>query len=586
MSFDTRDWIRARRAPITLVAGWLISTILAIFAAFQSRFDLSNIDGISYISIARQYAAGHDGAAVNAYWSPMISWLMAPQIAAGVPEVLAFDLVSALAASVAIGVAVWFVWRKTSGNLLMSFAVMLLLLVFALGNIPVLTPDMLVVAWIVVFVTFLSEFDDRFDAIAPRRRLLWAAVLGVVCAFGYVTKLYLVPVFVVVIFIWLSIRLAQRWAARGSVSRATAARPVVVTLGAALLALVIVSTPWVAMLSVKYGEVTAGSSMAVNLENKFEDPSGAGPDASTVLYPPPNEYAVSFGEDRTLQVGTGSGTTSSLTSRLEHYVGERIAAFPWYLERLSSIAPFAVITFVIFGLLILVRVIDPRHHRAAVIIAITWFVYFLGYAAVTSAVNQGGNARYYWPILVLSVIFTAIMLPHAWARVRASGHWARALAFIAVVALIPAALVWQHGVGRSAPFSTMPQLGTMRYLFATPHPTTQERFATETLAEVIPAHSKIVGSNYRVTLRYAYYLESQVYGRSAQHYDPTDPAFQEVMRDAGIDYYLLFTPIAEQPVDLSTVGTTLGSFTTRSTCSDLKTATVEDCRVSVVSLNR
>lgn len=584
MSFLTRDWISTHRAHLWLVVGWMASTALTIFAAFQSRFDLSNIDSISYISIARQYAAGHYDAAVNAYWSPAVSWLMAPQIAAGVPEILAFDLVNACAASVAIAVATWFVWRRTAGNLVISFVVMVMMVVFALGNIPVMTPDMLVVAWILIFVAFLAELDDRLDGLSPRGRIVWGVAIGVICTAGYVIKLYLVPVFLVTLAAWIAMRLWQALRARGQTPRLAALRPVLITTAAGVLALVLVSAPWVATLSIKYGEITAGSSMTVNLENKFENEDGQEPVASTTLYAPPNEYAVSFGEDRTLQVGTSNAPTSPILTRIKHYVSERIPAFPWYLERITSIAPFAVITLVLFGLLLALRFIDPRRHRAAVLVAITWTVYFLGYAAVTSAERQGGNARYYWPLLVLSLVLTAILVPAALSRIRAYKQWPRTLAFVAVVALIPTAVVWQFGMGRSAPFSTMPQLGATQYLFAHPQPTTEETFATETLGALIPQHSKIVGSNYRVSLRYAYFLDAQVYGRSSQYYDPTDPVFQQVMRDAGIEYFLQFTPVADQPIDLSSVGTELGSFTTRSTCSDLKTARPENCTVTVIAL--
>jgi hypothetical protein len=585
MNFLTRDWISSHRAQLGLVVAWIGSTAVAVFAAFQSRFDLSNIDSISYISIARQYAAGHNDAAVNAYWSPAVSWLMAPQIALGVPEILAFDLVNAFAASVAIAVATWFVWRRTKGNLLISYVVMGMMLVFALGNIPVMTPDMLVVAWILIFVAFLADLDDRLTELSPRGRVVWGAALGVICAAGYVIKLYLVPVFLVTLAAWIAIRVWQALRARGETTRVATLRPILVTVAAGVIALVLVSAPWVATLSVKYGEVTAGSSMTVNLENKFESTDGQEPVSSTTLYPPPNEYAVSFGEDRTLQVGTSNAPTSPLFDRLRHYVAERIPAFPWYLERITSIAPFAVITVVLFGLLLVLRVIDPRRHRAAVLVAITWTVYFLGYAAVTSAERQGGNARYYWPLLVLSLVLTALLVPAAWSRVRAFTQWPRTLAFIAVVALIPTAVVWQLGMGRSAPFSTMPQLGNTQYLFAHAQPTTQETFAKETLGALIPQHSKIVGSNYRVSLRYAYFLDAQVYGRSSQNYDPTDPVFQQVMRDAGIEFFLQFTPVADQPIDLTSLGTQLGSFTTRSTCSDLKTARPENCTVTVIALN-
>ncbi|MFW5658924.1 MAG: hypothetical protein ACOCZ8_02965 [Bacteroidota bacterium] len=50
------------------------------------------MDQVSYLAIAEQYAAGEFAAAVNAYWSPLISWLLAPCIAVGIDSLLAYQL--------------------------------------------------------------------------------------------------------------------------------------------------------------------------------------------------------------------------------------------------------------------------------------------------------------------------------------------------------------------------------------------------------------------------------------------------------------------------------------------------------------
>jgi hypothetical protein len=67
-------------------------TLLIVYANYY--YDrLFPSDAVSYISIAEKYAAGNFGTAVNAYWSPMISWLMALQIKLGVPAIQAFHII-------------------------------------------------------------------------------------------------------------------------------------------------------------------------------------------------------------------------------------------------------------------------------------------------------------------------------------------------------------------------------------------------------------------------------------------------------------------------------------------------------------
>jgi hypothetical protein len=211
-------------------------------------------------------------------------------------------------------------------------------------------------------------------------------------------------------------------------------------------------------------------------------------------------------------------------------------------------------------------------------------VYFLGYAAVTSAATRGGNSRYYWPLLVLAMLMAAIMVPELWRRfVAGRGRW-RAVLAVLLLALVPAGVVWQHAVGKGAPFSAEAPLASAGYLFKSAQPMREATFAAESLAPLIPEGSKLVGSNYRATLRYAYYLHGQVYGRSAQSYRLDDPVFQGLMRDAGIDFYLRFTPVASEPADLGGAGVVVGSFTEHITCTDEKLAVVEDCTVDVVKL--
>jgi hypothetical protein len=546
---------------------------------------LSTVDGVSYLSIARQYAQGHLDAAVNAYWSPLASWLIAPLLVAGVPEILAFGLINA--AAIAIGAALIgrLVWRRAGRRMWLTVAVIVVFFVFAIGNLPVLTPDMMVVVWMLLLVSVLIEADDRLPGASRRQRVVLGVILGAVGVLGYVTKLYLVPVFVVVLLGWALVRIGMAGrAGRRRMLRRAGAFGAVVALTAAVLA-----APWVATMSAKYGEFMAGSSFGVNLEEKFEPGDAQEPAAPAVLWAPPNEYAVSFGEDRTAQVASADPSTASgspspgAVERIRYYISQRFAALPFYLTKIGSIAPFAVLT---VAVVLFLLVFGPRSgpRRDLALIGLTWGVYFLGYAAITTAATRGGNSRYYWPMLVLALVLAAILVPEIWRRFASGRGRLRSIAIVAVLALIPAGVLWQHGVGKGAPFSTEAPLAGLGYLLRPAAPWAEQTFAAESLAPVIPEGSRLVGSNYRMTLRYAYYLHAQVYGRADQGYVLADAGFQRLMADAGIDFYLRFTPVGSEPVDLGEAGTIVATFTGRSTCSDDKVAAVEDCTIDVVRL--
>lgn len=572
---------RVRRV-VALSIGYVVMIGFMALAAYRSRFDLDNIDGISYISIARQYADGHGDTAVNAYWSPLISWLMAPLLRAGIPEIPAFHTVSIVGMAIGIGLGTRLVWRCTSHNVWASWLFLGTTGVFAAGNIRVLTPDMLVVAWVLCFVVVLVRLTRRMsDGTSTHRD---GALVGVVCALGYFAKFFLLPVMFVSVAVWLLVVSVWRRSNSGS-SLVGAARLPLTRLAVALVVGGLLAAPWVGALSVKYGYVTAGSSFTVNMASKTGPVADVGAEGGVpVLWEPPNQRAVSFGEDRTFQVATGGGTGSggSVVSAGRYYLSERVAAFPHYLQRIASIAPLAVALFAAFCVAAVFGALDLRRHVAASTAFLVWVVYFLGYAGVTTAATAGGNTRYYWPLLVLSMLGASLLLPPLLRRLAQSTSLTRRVLGALILATLPVSVIWQHGLGRAEPFSLGPPPPGWGQMFVPAERPEPEVFVEDALAEIIPSGSKIVGSNYRATLRYAYYLEAQVYGRAEQGYDAADPDFQSVLRHSGIDYYLLFTPVGQEPLSLARLGPAVASFERLWTCSDRKGAQIEQCRIDVI----
>ncbi|MBF0686356.1 MAG: hypothetical protein IR158_05455 [Cellulomonas sp.] len=564
------------RVPAAPAVLWAVTSALLAVATVRARHDLNNIDGISYISIARQYASGLFGSAVNAYWSPLISWLAAPLIALGVDGVVAIVAVSAVGASLGLAAGGALVWWATHGRSVPTLLFMATAAVFYLANVRSLTPDVLVVSWTTLFALVLARFDESLATGRHVRR--HAVLLGATCTLGYVTKLFLVPVVVVVLAAWLVLRLRDR----------TARRQVAAAAGLAVLVAGLLAAPWAAVLSWKYGEATIGSSFAVNMSAKV-DPTGGAAAREPVLWAPPNEHAISFGEDRTFQVRTGGGSdgggqeTQQLTvrDRLTYYVEQRLLAFPYYLERIRSFAPWTVpVLALATAALVLSRAGEARLRRTTLALVLTGWVYFLGYAGVTTAATQGGNARYYWPLLTLSSLAAYSALPALWQRfVAGRGLVVRTAAAILAL-LIPLTAAWEHGAGVRAPFSVGGKARGVTHALAASQPPDIARLAGE-MRPFVPAGSAILGSNYRATLRLAYYLDARVFGRADQGYDLTDPSFRQQVRDAGIRYHLQFTPVAGADPDLTALGTPLATFTALTTCSDVAGAPIEQCRVSV-----
>jgi hypothetical protein len=451
----------------------VIGSFLLIFGAHQLRFVMSNIDGIQYVRIAEHYAAGRIGDGLNAYWSPMISWTIVPLIKLGVESQYAFYLASAAWSSLGLGIGTWFVWRRSGYNLFASLVVIGTLFFLYAGNLSNMTPDLLVVTWTLGFAWTLTEVNDRMASGTVRARILWGVLLGVVMGIGYYVKAFDIPVFIVVGLGWLAVRLIALRSREATGRWRDRARPLLVTPVAALIALILVATPFVTAISVKYGYPTIGSSFAVNFGgHKFGDDidSDAATTDSLQLPPPPNSYAISFGEDRTAQLSLPddtqqtSGTTSTaprgLVAKGAYYLDQRLMAFPYYVGKIGDFGPFSVPIAAFFLLLLAFGVIRARRHRAAVITMTVFVVYFLGYAAITSASTKGGNMRYYWPLLALSTVTAALLWPAVWRRARRWGGWWRPALAAVLIALLPIAAASQMGLAhayRSAPGRPTPR---------------------------------------------------------------------------------------------------------------------------------
>jgi hypothetical protein len=564
----------------------VVTSILYLIGAYTSRLNLSNVDGISYISIAKQYAAGLTSYAVNGYWSPLVSWLMAPLIAWGIDPVLAFAYVTALAGIVGTCAGMVFIWKISNNNFWSTLIYLIAAFSLYFSQIPTITPDTWVVTWTTLFAWTLIEVDRRLKPGTIRQQIVGGAAIGAMGVFGYLTKQYLIPVFIGTTVIWFAWRIISDWKANKPQPRASLPKRWLIAPLATILAAIIIGAPWVTALSIKYGEVTLGSSFTVNIGMKFDPGASDAVRDPLELPPPPNKYAVAFGEDRSAEVSNGGFTSSKpLFNRIKFYVGERLAVFPYYLNKIASFAAFAMIIIAAFLISLLFGWVDPKKHRDEISVLILSIVYFIGYAGITQVSSGGGNARYYWPMLTLSTIIFVLLLPSAWEAIKARlSGWRKVVAII-LIALVPLSAFSQNFLGVPYLFSPIRASSGPGYVVGAPITQVPYKLAQQMVADnIIPAHSKLVGTNYRMTLRLAYYLESQAYGRSEHNYDISNPLFRDVLKKNDIDYFLRFTPVGTKTTDVSAYATVVKTYVSKLTCSDQKNSPVEACSVEVLTL--
>ncbi len=572
-----------RLYPLFFYAAIAVSALLIFASAYQTRYIISNIDGISYLSIARQYAEGNFATAINAYWSPMVSWLMAPLIVLGLDGQLAFMAINFLTAFLIVILGCWFLWKRAGKNYLILFIFLGSIVPFLMVAVRENTPDLLVVVWVLLFTVVIIEADELLNKLKKiSQKILLGFLIGAIGALGYFTKLFLIPVFFTVIICWVLLRY---------VVYKESPKQVIGFLGVILAGFLLVSLPWIAMLTNKYGNVTMGSSFTVNIEGRF-DPSLK--KSQELLPSPPNEHAVSYNEDRTpSNKDAGEDKTIFTLSNLKHYTIERVKAFPFYVNRIFSVSPFALPVMFMTCLAMILGIIKFDNYKNVYLTSTVFFVYFLGYAAITSSTSGGGNTRYYWPLLPVSLFVFLLLLPHVWKKYLITGGLIKRVIFISMVLFIPFSFYLSYIQGIKYPYSipignplsiSAPNRKTPLSPFIRLPLPAVNRLANEIKAErAIPKGSRIVSNNYRTTVGLAYLLESQVFGISGRGYNYTDSSFIELYKKNNIEYFFEYTPTDQHKTRIENPNI-IGVYEAELPCEDFRGAPDMPCTLRIIKL--
>ncbi len=234
-----------------LVLGALLVYLgISVAAIWTHRYHI-NPDGTAYLDIARSYLAGHWECAINAYWSPLFSWLIVPWLAVGVNALLAAKIVTWLC-----GLAVVVAMRRVARTLGVTPHVLNVLSVGLLGfvlarEVTVVCPDLLTAA--VLLFGLAVVVSPAYD------RDVWRGpVAGALGALGYLAKAYALPFFLLHFVLVNAIQ--WRWAGPGAPRRR-----VVRNLVTGLFVFAGLCAPWVGVLRAKYGQTMLGSAGQINL---------------------------------------------------------------------------------------------------------------------------------------------------------------------------------------------------------------------------------------------------------------------------------------------------------------------------------
>lgn len=503
--------------------GVIAGTSVLAWVAYQYRFTI-NPDGVAYMSISQHYIDGNWSAAVNAYWSPLLSWLMVPFMLLGFVGQTAFAIVNFVTAAFILLFGTYFIHRVTKSykfTVLYFVSVLPFLILMLRGPI---TPDALVVAWILLFSWALVKLDEqmikRGANLTLKRLLLFAVLLGFLGFLGYLTKLYLQPVFVVSILIFTLVMYFVARQKRGSSSREKTKK--VLILGAvSLLSYVLFSMLWILPMSIKYQQVMVGSSYTYN--TGVENPKGL--PQSRNLLPPPHDEAVIAWEDPTY-IKADQPPATGFLEKISDRIGRVYTALPAYLRSVSSLWVLIFAPVVATLALLVMNRLTVDHESFSRQVLILFGVYFTGYALL----GNEGNVRYQWPMLLLGIL---LVIPLCKLLLDNSKGRAKSVRFakFAILFLIPLSLFLQCA----------PDL--INYVDSNNKAQMQRVAQLIERQNIIPDDARIASNRFGAATSFGYFLDTPSYGSIGKGNDFLDQDVQQQIEKYKIEYFLDFTAV-------------------------------------------
>jgi hypothetical protein len=235
--------VRWRLAVIVALAVYAVAALLEV----SRHRDLMNPDAISYLLNARHVSRGEFAASVSGVWSPLVSWCVAPLLAAGQDGLHSLYAVLALWGAVLIFFAALLVKRATEIDAGSTLVVLLLVVDATLKWAVTSWPDVILAACLIAAGATVA--NQRFTASR------WLQVqCGLWGGLAYLGKAYGLPYFMVLLPLSIAILHGARVGRRKAVSA---------WLVAGLTALAL-SAPWIAALSWKFGRPTYGLAGSLN----------------------------------------------------------------------------------------------------------------------------------------------------------------------------------------------------------------------------------------------------------------------------------------------------------------------------------
>jgi hypothetical protein len=218
------------------MAGFLIMQITLLLLAGRVSQDWISTDGISYMRIGQYYSSGQFGLAVSGYWSPLLSWIIAPLLNLVEEPLSAAQIAMGLSAIVYL-IGCMAIFRVMGIRYSAMCGALAIIVIFSVRwAIQGITPDLLMSGILCLGISrlLLPDWCEK-----PSVQLSGGLLFGL----AYLAKAVALPLsFVLIITVGLLLIISQR------ISPLRAIRSAAITFFGVFL----IAGPWILVLSFKY----------------------------------------------------------------------------------------------------------------------------------------------------------------------------------------------------------------------------------------------------------------------------------------------------------------------------------------------
>lgn len=480
-----------------------------------------NSDGISYISIAQKYLNGNFAEAINGYWGPLFSWLLAPFLLFGsTPLYISY---SAKILSLIIGFFTIIGFRLLINRFKMKkivkipilFALIPIVLYFAFNLI---TPDLLITCILIYYFYFI--FDPKYDL-----RLLNGLLCGFIGSLAYLSKSYALP-FILAHFVLFNLIYYYK-----SISPEKKKR-ILKNLFVGLTVFFIISGLWIGLISSKYNEITIGTTgtynhnlvgpeslgTSPNYQNLIKSYFSGGEDPFQSLHPmayqglikPPYNTSLSIWEDPShlkMKSWNPFESWNYFEYQIKLILGNIILIF-YSIEYFSLIS----ILIILISILFLIKSSDSVSKDKIMYLLITIVLYAGGYSLILVQI------RYLWLIYILIILMSGYLLTLFYNRFELK----KPMKIILVLLLVGLFLITP-----------------LNGLIVLYNAEKNVYHLSETFKNDYGMHGNIASNDkWELTIYFVYYVGGKYYGQTMNYKDYI--SLKKELNDNNIDYYMVW----------------------------------------------